>query len=45
MDKEINKLIKSTKKLTHEEESLRKADKKRDKLVSKGKKAMKKKGC
>ena len=41
MDKKIKKIQKTTKKLAHEEVSLLKADKKRDKLVAKGRKAMK----
>lgn len=44
MDKKIKKMQKVTKKLQHEESALLKADKKRDKLVDKGRK-MKKKGC
>jgi hypothetical protein len=44
MDKKIKKLEKGTSKLLHEEKSLMKADKKRDKLVEKGKK-MKHKAC
>lgn len=44
MDKKIKTMQKQTKKLVKEEGSLLKADKKRDKLVVKGKMA-KKKGC
>jgi hypothetical protein len=43
MDKKIKKLEKETKNLLKEETSLLKSDKKRDKLVEKGK--MKNKGC
>lgn len=44
MDKKIKKIQKGTEKLVKQEKSLLKADKKRDKLVEKGKMA-KKKGC
>lgn len=44
MDKKIKKLMSETKKLEKGEKSLLKADQKRDDLVEKGKKAMKK-GC
>lgn len=44
MDKKIKKMQSKTKELAKEESSLLKADKKRDKLVDKGK-MMKKKGC
>jgi hypothetical protein len=44
MDKKIKKLEKGTSKLLKQEKSLMKADKKRDKLVDKGRMA-KKKGC
>ena len=44
MDKKIKQLQKDTKKLGKEETSLLKADKKRDKLVDKGRE-MKRKGC
>jgi len=44
MDKKIKKLEKGTAHLMKEEKSLLKADKKRDKFVSKGKEKMKK-GC
>jgi hypothetical protein len=44
MDKKIKKIEKGTAKLMKEEKSLMKADHKRDHLVEKGKKAMKK-GC
>lgn len=43
MDKKINKMIKDTKKIEHEERSLLKGDKKRDALVEKGREALKKK--
>lgn len=41
MDKKIKKMQQVTKKLAKEESSLLKSDKKRDKLVEKGRKAMK----
>jgi hypothetical protein len=44
MDKKIKKIEKGAKKVSHELKSLEKADKKRDKIVEMGKKAMKK-GC
>jgi hypothetical protein len=44
MDAKIKKMQKDTKKLAKEESSLLEADKKRDHLVEKGKKSMKK-GC
>lgn len=44
MDKEIRKIEKDTKKVGKELKGLEKADKKRDKVVAIGKKAMKK-GC
>lgn len=43
MDKKIKQLQKDTKKVEKEEASLLKADKKRDKFVDAGKKALKKK--
>jgi hypothetical protein len=43
MDKEIRKLERGTSKLLKAEKSLEKADKKRDKFVDAGKKAMRKK--
>ena len=43
MDKKIHKLQSDTKKLQKEEKSLLKADKKRDRFVDAGKKALKKK--
>lgn len=42
MDKKIKKIQKQTKKLEHEESSLLKADKKRDKMCEMGKKEMRK---
>ncbi len=44
MDKQIRKIEKGVKKSEHQLKSLEKADKKRDKIVAVGKKAMKK-GC
>lgn len=43
MDKKIKKIMKDTKKVEKEEKSLLKDDKKRDKFVDAGKKAMKRK--
>ncbi len=40
MDKKIKKIMKQTKRLEHEEKSLLKADKKRDKAVERGEKMM-----
>lgn len=42
MDKAIRKIEKETKKVSHDLKSLEKADKKRDKLVERGKKAKRK---
>lgn len=45
MDKKIKKMTKDTQKVVKEEKSLLKADKKRDKFVDAGKKAMMKGKC
>lgn len=45
MDKEIRKIGKETKKVEKDLKHLESADKKRDKYVDAGKKAMKGKGC
>ncbi len=44
MDKKIDKMQRDTSKLLKEEKSFKKADKRRDKLVEKGRE-MKRKGC
>ena len=45
MDAKIKKMTKDTQKVVKEEKSLLKADKKRDRFVTAGKKAMKKGKC